>query len=638
MPRGGSEKGRKMAKYWACDFETSVYEGQKKTEVWSACILEIGNERATPTILGSIEGFFDFIFKELKFKRNMLYFHNLAFDGSFILSYLLRSGFKQAFDITSETEKRAKKERMPNHSFNYVISDLGSWYVIYIKENNKVYEIRDSLKLLPFTLKQIGEGFGTKHRKLEMEYIGERHPNCEIIPEEKAYIENDVYVLAEGLQIMFDMGLNKLTIGSCCMAQYKKINQINNEKWKELFPVLSEIPLDHRIYRYHNADEYIRATYRGGWCYCRFDNHYTTNEGCTADVNSLYPSTMHSCSGSIYPVGTPRFWSGNFIPEKLLVNGKPNKQFYFFIRFKCRFKIKQDKLPFIQIKNNILFNPTEMLKTSRSIGGYDNLIELSLTMWDFMLFNAQYEIRDLEILDGCYFEAIAGIFDDYIDTYIRMKAEATIEGNKVKRMISKLMLNNLYGRMASSKNSSFKLAALDENNTIVFDTIEDFTKQEGYIAIGSAITSFARLFTINAAQKNYAYFRYADTDSIHCECQPEQLKGIRIHDTDLCAWKIECKWDEALFVRQKTYIEKCEGSYEIKCAGLPEKSKALFNLSLMDEIPEEIYMRLNERERAFVDQKRTIHDFKRGLRIPSKLIPKQIEGGILLVDSYFTMR
>ena len=88
------------------------------------------------------------------------------------------------------------------------------------------------------------------------------------------------------------------------------------------------------------------------------------------------------------------------------------------------------------------------------------------------------------------------------------------------RELAKLFLNNLYGKMASSTDSSFKYAYLDETGTICYKIVTAHNKKAGYIAIGSAITSYARNFTIRAAQMNYygpnkRGFIYADTDSIH---------------------------------------------------------------------------------------------------------------------------
>ena len=45
-----------------------------------------------------------------------------------------------------------------------------------------------------------------------------------------------------------------------------------------------------------------------------------------------------------------------------------------------------------------------------------------------------------------------------------------------------------------------------------------------------------------------------------------------------------------------------------------------------------------EDEVKFLKTKRTLEDFKIGLTIPGKLIPKRIRGGVLLVDTTYEMR
>ena len=67
------------------DFETTVYEGQTKTEVWAAACVELYTEDVA--IFHSIYDLFDYL---LKIDGNVvIYFHNLKFDGSFWLSYLV---------------------------------------------------------------------------------------------------------------------------------------------------------------------------------------------------------------------------------------------------------------------------------------------------------------------------------------------------------------------------------------------------------------------------------------------------------------------------------------------------------------------------------------------------------------------
>ena len=320
-----SNKGGRSRKwrYFACDFETTVYEGQKYTEVWSSACVELYTEAVK--VFHSIGDTLNY-FKSLR-TNVVLYYHNLKFDGSFWLYYLkdvlkLEEGISTVNDITTMD----KKYEMKNNSYVYSISDRGMWYTIDIKLNNQIIEIRDSLKLLPFSLKQIGEDFRTKHQKLEMEYTGFRYSGCDISDEEMEYIKNDVLVLKEALEIMFNEGHTKLTIGSCCLEEYKRVT--GSATYDTLFPNVYDEALNADIFGEENAGDYIRHSYKGGWCYARPQKcNRIYKFGLTADVNSLYPSVMHSESGNYYPIGQPTFWYGNFIPEEALINHR-----YYFIR------------------------------------------------------------------------------------------------------------------------------------------------------------------------------------------------------------------------------------------------------------------------------------------------------------------
>lgn len=640
-----------------CDFETTVYKGQVNTEVWASASVELFTEEVN--IFHSIEEQFEY-FKSLN-TNVCAYYHNLKFDGAFWLSYLLVDlKLKQAYTPLNDQETEVewlKEKEMPNNSFKYSISDKGQWYTIIIKINNHFIEIRDSLKLLPFSVKRIGQSFGTKHKKLDMEYTGFRYAGCEITDSEKEYIANDVLVVKEALEIMFTEGHNKLTIGSCCLEEYKKI--MGKDDYEMFFPSLTDIQIDDRVHRYATADAWIRKSYKGGWCYLvkGKENQIKTN-GTTADVNSLYPSMMSSESGNAYPIGKPIFWCGNYIPDEAL---KPNK--YYFLRIKTRFYLKPNYLPFIQIKGNYLYKGTEALESSdvydkKTDKYYDHYydragnlhgtrVELTLTMTDYILMKEHYELVDFEIIDGCYFYTATGIFDEYMEKYKKIK----MESKGAMRELAKLFLNNLYGKMASSEDSSFKVAIVKENKALGFISVPANDKQAGFIAVGSAITSYARNFTIRAAQKNYygvdkAGFIYADTDSIHCDLKPEEIKGITVHDRNFCCWKLEACWDTAIFTRQKTYIEHVTHEdlepidtpyYNVKCAGMPQKCKDLFITSMLGYEPKEDD-KYNEDELSFLKVKRTLNDFKVGLRIPGKLMPKRIRGGVLLVDTTYEMR
>lgn len=639
---------------FAADFETTVYRNQTSTEVWSAAICEVfGSEEVA--IFHSLPDFL-FYLEELK-QPLKIYFHNLKFDGSFILDYLLRNNeWKCGIESIGNNYIRKGRGKLSRREYLYTISDRGQWYGITLKTKyNKKIEIYDSWKLLPFSLRRAAKAFKTKHQKLDMEYEGNRFAGCEISEEELEYIKNDVLVLKELLEYMFNAGHTKMTIGSCCLDEFKKL--YDKTDYANMSPNLYQIPISEDLYAQDNAGDYIRKSYKGAWCYLvKGKENKVYHNGTTADVNSLYPSMMHSSSGNIYPIGLPQFWYGDYIPEQAI---GPNK--YYFVRIRTSFKIKEGMLPTIQIKGTLLYMPTEFLERSavyidgeyyeykKTNGKIEPVtVELTLTMTDLELIKEHYKLYNFEILSGCWFYAEAGIYDRYIDKYMEIK----MNSKGAEREEAKLFLNNLYGKEATSEDSSFKVAYLD-GEKVKFTLQEEKGKAPGYIARGSAITSYARRFTIKAAQLNFngkdkAGFIYADTDSIHCDLPPEEIKGITVHPTQMSCWKLESNWDKGLYVRQKTYMEHIvmqDGKpvsspyYDIKCAGLPDNCKRLLDICMgARDFTKASYKKLTKEERRFICEPKSMEDFKVGIKIPGKLKPHRIKGGIVLIKEDYIMR
>ena len=126
----------------AADFETIV--DPQRTRVWAWCAAVCETEE---TSYGTnIESFFSYMSN----KYDTFYFHNLKFDGAFIIDYLFRIGYQW-----SANNKLKEKE------FSTLISDSGMWYQIKIRfpddksgMSNEV-TIYDSLKLIPMPIADI---------------------------------------------------------------------------------------------------------------------------------------------------------------------------------------------------------------------------------------------------------------------------------------------------------------------------------------------------------------------------------------------------------------------------------------------------------------------------------------------------
>lgn len=626
---------QKIISHWACDFETTVWgeevekelgRKQDHTEVWAAADVQLYDPLENVTITHSIR---DFLERFLTMSgHNVLHFHNLSFDGSFIIDFLLREGYK--FYVGRDRD-------MPSKTFQTSISRMGSWYWIKIKRNKTIIEIRNSLKLMPSSLRAIGSSFQTKHQKLDIEYEGYRHAYCEITKEEEAYIKNDVLVLKEALEKMFDEGHDSLTIGSCCLKEFKSF--YTKQDYNRLFPDLREYPLDYETCGYYNMWEYVHKSYNGGWCFVNPKYaHQVVGGGKVYDVNSLYPSMMHSESGNRHPYGAGQYCWG--APSQELIS---NTNKYYFIRIRCRFKLKPHCFPWLHIRGNARYKGNENLYRSdiRKDGKYyryyydfdgnicDTKHEFILTCTDWELLQKTYDLYDLEILDHIWFWAVEGLFDEYIDKYKEIK----MNNKGFLRMLAKLFLNNLYGKFSTSDDSSYKEPVLIDNE-VKFVYHEEHEKKVGYIAIGSAITSYARNFTIQHAMGNYDRFAYADTDSIHI-VGTDPAEMVVEHSSNFCCWKNEADFDFAYYERQKMYAEHIthenhipveqlrddDGNFrkpylDIKAAGMSKGAK-----------------------QEFIEGGYDLHELTVGLELDSgNLKARRIHGGILLVKQPFKIR
>lgn len=562
-------------KKYVCDFETTTKEDDCR--VWAYGCMEIGNKKNLK-IGTKIEDFMDWCKKE----KCDIYFHNLKFDGSFIVNWLLHNGYTHSADGLPMT-------------FNTIISNMGQWYMIDIcygyKGKKKLHtKIYDSLKKLPFSVDVIGKAFNLGSNKVEVDpefYTRERNENHEITEEEYLYIYSDLEVMADALEIQFNQGLKAMTSGSDSLKGYKDV--ISTKTFEKLFPILSL-----------EDNEEIRWCYRGGftWLNERYANK-DIGGGIVFDVNSLYPSQMYY---QPLPFGKPIKFNGKYVEDK----DYP----LYTQHIRCEFILKESYIPTIQLKNQgLMFKQNEYLKSSKG-----EMVDLYLTNIDLKLIEEHYDLYDVEYVGGWKFRSKVGMFKEFIDKWMLVKA--TNKG--AIRMLAKLMLNSLYGKFATNPKVTGKVPYLKEDGSNGFtlpkdengNVVDEF-KDPVYTPIGVFVTSYARNLTIRTAQKCYDRIIYCDTDSIHLEGTeiPEVIKDV-IDDNKLGYWKHESTFQRARFIRQKTYIEEIDGKLHVICAGMPDRIK----------------------------EKVTWENFHVGFSANGKMLPKQVKGGVVLEDTVFTLK
>jgi hypothetical protein len=182
-----------------------------------------------------------------------------------------------------------------------------------------------------------------------------------------------------------------------------------------------------------------------------------------------------------------------------------------------------------------------------------------------------------------------------------------------KKELAKLILNALYGKFASNPDKTGKDPYLKDDGSLGFMEGEEEIGDPVYTPMGAFITAWARKTTIDAAQECYDRVIYCDTDSLHL-LGTEEPSNISIHDDELGYWKKEYIFVRAKYLRAKTYIDvkiNREGKEEmvIRACGMTEDVKKHV----------------------------TFDNFKVGFSAPGKKVPKQVKGGVLIQESYFTI-
>ena len=483
--------------------------------MWAWASVNVGNE--SDYVCGTdIDGFIDYC----RTHTSVTSFHNLCFDGVFIMDYMLRHSIRWVKKNPQEDE------------FTTLIDRRGKVYSITINLGGVITEFRDSYKKLPMRVADLAQAFHQPECKGEIDYNARRPAGYEPTVEEWDYLRRDVVIVARALRETLAEGMTRLTVGSDSMAEYKSL--VGGERYfRKAFPLLSS-----------DTDEEIRAAYKGGFTYAdRRRAGVMVGEGSVYDVNSLYPYVMHVRP---LPYGQPHAFSA----------APPDGVLWTAVVTFCA-SLKSDHVPCMQIKRNIIFSGTEYLTE------VPEPVTTTVTSVDWALWNDFYDISDVEWEGGFWFDSRTGMVSDYIDKWMDVKSTST--GGR--RTIAKLFLNSLYGKFAKSTNVTGKHPVLDGDHVNL--ALNEYESCDPvYTPLSVFVTAWARDYTVRTAQRNYDRFLYADTDSLHVLGR-EPLVDVEVHPTKLGAWKHEADFTEAVFVRAKQYSEMIDGRPVTHIAGLP---------------------------------------------------------------------
>lgn len=526
----------KQRKTYCADFETTSVEqykleGRTRVYLWKMLSLDYKED-----YIGiSMDSFFERLYS---FNENsIIYFHNLSFDGEFIMWYLVEHNWIYTDELTKDKE------------FNTTIDETSSIFTIKVHTDKCEIEFRCSYKLFPKSIKEVGKLVGIEKLNETHNYDEIKNYNSvdELTEEEIMYISNDVKIMVELIKYLQKKGVKGITMSSSAFKDWKK------QKYNICKYQMTKNPNEEIV-------EIVRKSYRGG--ITKVNPKYAGVEFDSAisfDVNSLYPSVMYD---GLMPIGDGKIY--NSVEDAR----KDGRKLYIIVAFVPYAKVRTGKHAFIGNQSGFSY--------SRKYEYDEELYNQYLYLWydEFELFKLIYD-AEIIIQKVVGFKGVRYLFKDYIDKWYHIKETTT---NPVERSLAKLMLNSLYGKFGMNDNRVSKEPVGYNEDGIIYKVVDNCSIYY-YKEVASYITSKARVKYATFMNMCGDLYIYGDTDSLYIKGSeiPEVFNGL-IDQKKLGYWKYEGHYTRFKALKAKCYIKQLDdGTIERKIAGCPKEASELIN-------------------------------------------------------------
>ena len=430
------------------------------------------------------------------------------------------------------------------------LSTPAGFFVLSIQktsgDNEAVIEFRDSIRLLPFSLRSLCETFGTKTLKGDIDY----DKIDKITPELLSYLEDDCKGLWQSLALYKEIPWVKRS-GLALTTASQSIRVL-------------QLYLDQEIHSLPpRVDEFVRRGYFGGrteifrpFFQGDDENPYIT----CVDANSLYPSVMQAPYE--YPIAFD-CRTKVYNPKKLSI-------------WDVEVEVPKDMfLPPLGIAVTIDEETNEAVFSEERGGKF--IFPTGKFRGVFCSPEIEYAkslgVKILKYHEGVEFVNGGCIFDDFVQDFWQERKKAKAAKNGLMETFCKLMLNSNYGRhglnpereslvlfdgeeegvkpthqievpLTKAQQKRFQINA--PKGLLIFASKTERVNSYSNVAISAFVTSYARVkmhkFYMRYADRIY----YTDTDSIF-------LHGEIEGSNELGGLKYEYKAKKACFLLPKCY-------------------------------------------------------------------------------------
>lgn len=427
-------------------------------------------------------------------RRLVVYVHNLGYEFQF-----MRKHFNW-LDVFAVGERKPIK----------ALCDYG-------------IEFRDSYILSGYSLANTAKNLTNKSiKKLEgdLDYKLVRHHETELTDDEMAYCENDVAIITAYVKEQIDLyndvskipmtntGRVRAHVREECYYTSKTHRKSSKSKFLKYRKIMDDLTLD--------KDTYIqlKRAFMGGFTHANANYSGQTLENVSSiDFTSSYPSVMVS---EQFPMS--RFKKANVKTVDELRQYCKKYAMVFDVKFsgmKC--KLKQETY-LSESKCHTISKPT--INNGRVVAADE--LTITLTDVDFEIIEKVYEWDSIQIANARYAHKNylpKSIIKSILDLYQDKTTLKDVEGYEVEYLLSKGMLNSIYGMSVTDivKDNSIYTGDWEVEKVDIDEEIDAYNKAKTrflYYAWGLWVTAYARrnLWTgIMAVGDDYIY---SDTDSL----------------------------------------------------------------------------------------------------------------------------
>lgn len=522
---------------WFADFETDNYNNSAR--VYLGYIERLDNNDGC--LFLTIDEMINYLVNYQTRKTHVIYFHNLSWDGEFIIWWLIDNGYEpQLTKVSKSNQFREKTDWLGKRSEIYV--NVKGCRILFLC----------SYKMWPFKAEKIGESLG--YPKLKIEHnLGRFYKNINEIPDNVIdYVKRDVLIIKKKY-IEYSKNYEvKKTASSSSWNNFKKWYE--DRYSKQIFK--NKYGFDEETYNY------LSPSYFGGLSIINdfYKHKEVKGEISYYDINSSYPSVFVD---NLMPYGLPQ-------------ENKPKGDYVYMVDATIRNPIKKEKRMCSHLHNWVKMG---RLNRESYLDEYQGIMRVMYCSEEWEEIKLTY---DFEILSekNIYFKASREL-GEYIKLLYRLKENAI---NNVEKGDHKLILNSFYGKWGQNYLHARKdlyLANWDEKlkyhyGNYVYRVSTETSKDVKYLPIAIFTTSYARVKLLKVVRQNLDNWLYGDTDSIIIK--GKKCNGIKEDKSKLGYWKKEGEGTRFKVLKTKCYImEMLDGTLKRTIAGLTDEGKNLIN-------------------------------------------------------------